>query len=339
MSETSWHTPGAYLAAERVFRIPLALPDDGLRAVNAYAIEDDGGLVLVDPGQALPESWEQLARALRSVGYSFADVHMCLVTHAHRDHYTQAIALRRQVGCRVSLGEQEKPSLDLIADPGYGRVDTQLRMLVECGAESLLPELGPVNASDGLPVDIWEQPDEWVADGGVVELKSRSLRVRHTPGHTRGHVGFHDTDAGLLFAGDHVLPHITPSIGFEPAPPELPLADFIRSLERLLECPDASLLPAHGPVRESVHLRVHELLAHHDHRLEQALRRLSRGDSKVYEIASGLGWTRRQRRLDELSPFNQMLAVLETKAHLDVLVEHGHAGRELDGGLLRYTAL
>jgi hypothetical protein len=45
-----------------------------------------------------------------------------------------------------------------------------------------------------------------------------------------------------------------------------------------------------------------------------------------------LTWTRRERRLDELDPFNAMLATLETAAHLDVLVERGAAVcREQDG--------
>ena len=59
---------------------------------------------------------------------------------------------------------------------------------------------------------------------------------------------FADETADLLFAGDHVLPRITPSIGFEPAPPTSPLADFLTSLELIRSRPDAALLPAHGPV-------------------------------------------------------------------------------------------
>ena len=51
-----------------------------------------------------------------------------------------------------------------------------------------------------------------------------------TPGHTRGHVVFHDTGGGLLFAGDHVLPAITPSIGFEPVLSDDPLGAFLGSL-------------------------------------------------------------------------------------------------------------
>ncbi len=48
-----------------------------------------------------------------------------------------------------------------------------------------------------------------------------------TPGHTRGHVVFSDPASRLLFTGDHVLPTITPSIGFEPVATDNPLGDFL----------------------------------------------------------------------------------------------------------------
>src|SRR6266511_2091938 len=46
-ADTNWARPGVYQVADRVFRIPLPLPHAGLRAVNAYALADDGGLVWV----------------------------------------------------------------------------------------------------------------------------------------------------------------------------------------------------------------------------------------------------------------------------------------------------
>ena len=42
--------------------------------------------------------------------------------------------------------------------------------------------------------------------------------------------------------------------------------------------------------------------------------------------------TRRRTRLDDLDPFNQVLAILETVAHLEVLIERGHvSGADVDG--------
>jgi hypothetical protein len=38
-------------------------------------------------------------------------------------------------------------------------------------------------------------------------------------------------------------------------------------------------------------------------------------------------WTRRQTPLDELDPFNRMLAVTETLAHLELLVAQGRVSR------------
>jgi glyoxylase-like metal-dependent hydrolase (beta-lactamase superfamily II) len=159
-----------------------------------------------------------------------------------------------------------------------------------------------------------------------------------TPGHTRGHVVYRDATAGLLFSGDHVLPHITPSIGFEPAPVPLPLADFLASLRLMRSIPDTLLLPAHGPVAPSVHERVEEILAHHDTRLALTLDQATPGPVSAYDVARRLGWTRRLRLLDDLDPMNQMLAILETKAHLDVLVVRGQAHYRDDGPVRLYSA-
>jgi glyoxylase-like metal-dependent hydrolase (beta-lactamase superfamily II) len=68
--------------------------------VNVYAISDGNGLVLVDGGWALAESQQALARALDGIGYGLGGISQFLVTRLHRDHYTQAVAIRRQFGAR-----------------------------------------------------------------------------------------------------------------------------------------------------------------------------------------------------------------------------------------------
>ena len=145
------------------------------------------------------------------------------------------------------------------------------------------------------------------------------------------------TPADLLFSGDHVLPHITPSIGFQPAPAELPLNDFIDSLRLVRGMPDRRMLPAHGPVSESVHTRVDELLEHHRQRLETMGTQIAAGASTAFEAAHRLGWTRRNRKLSEMDSFNQMLAVLETAAHLDLLVSQGKLAAQAVDGVRHYT--
>ena len=306
-------------------RIALPLPNDGLRAVNVYVLEAGDGLVLIDGGWALAESEQRLVDSLDQLGFGLSDIRSFLVTHMHRDHYTQAVAVRRKVGSRVSLGIGEQANLAATMEMAqHGYQPDRFRYLVRTGAVDLLARL---EAAGGVglpgPAQDWEVPDTWLTDGVQVLAGDRCLQVIATPGHTQGHVVFHDAEAGLLFAGDHVLPHITPSVGLEAAPVRLPLRDYLRSLRLMFGLPDATLLPAHGPVTTSVHQRVTELLAHHEVRLTASAAAVAAGADTAYQTAQALPWTRRNKAFSELDPENQMLAVTETAAHLDVLVLQG----------------
>lgn len=332
-----WTEQGVFTVAPGVHRIPLPLPGDVLRAVNVYAIEDGDALVLVDSGQVLDAALELVEEALATLGRGLGDVRRFLITHVHRDHYTLAVALRRKFGSRISLGIGEQPSLRIAAGsdrPGAA----QLELLSRAGAGPVIELLGLMDGRDALPRDIWEDPDDWLAPEVEVPVGARRLHAVATPGHTRGHVVFHDAGGGLLFAGDHVLPHITPSIGFEPAVAPLPLRDYLNSLRLVREMPDAVLLPAHGPVSGSVHHRVDELLAHHEARLAAIAEQVDAGRHTAYSVAGGLTWTRRGRHLVELDAVNQMLAVIETKSHLDVLVMQGRLSCGDVDGVAHYAA-
>ncbi len=329
-----WTEPGLFTVAPGVHRVPLPLPTDGLRAVNVYVVEDGDRLVLIDAGWALDVARRQLEAALTALDAGLPDVRQFLVTHLHRDHYTLALAIRRDLGTRVALGAHEEPSLARL-DAGQLPLATQEERLRAAGAGPLLDRLAamlPQPAERGRLNGGYEYPDEWVADGTTFELTGRTLTAVHTPGHTRGHLVFVDTAAGLLFAGDHVLPHITPSIGFEPAPPELALREFLRSLAAVRRLPDLRLLPAHGPVAASAHARIDELLEHHRTRLDQCAAAVGQGAETAYQVAGLLTWTRRQHALEYLDTFNQMLAVIETAEHLDLLAVQGRLrSADLDG--------
>jgi glyoxylase-like metal-dependent hydrolase (beta-lactamase superfamily II) len=160
-----------------------------------------------------------------------------------------------------------------------------------------------------------------------------------TPGHTQGHYVFADADQGLLFAGDHVLPTITPSIGFEPRWVEQPLRDFLASLAKVRALPDLRLLPAHGPVTESSHARIDELAAHHDHRLQLCVAAVAEGARTAWDVAGQIPWTRHERRRDELGPFDAVLAAFETLAHLDLLASRGELVRTEEGSERHYAVL
>lgn len=321
-----WTAPGVYRSAPDVYRIPLPLPQDGLRAVNVYAVADTDGWTLVDSGWALDEARDLLESALKALGSGFGDVRRFLVTHAHRDHYTMASVLRREYGTRVLLGRGEEPNLEAMHAPEREPGDSDVSRLTRAGAHELARKVQghPWPAPD---LTQWELPDEWLADRAMIDVgegpHGRRLEAIETPGHTRGHLVFADDVSDLMFAGDHVLPRITPSIGLQPSPVRNPLGDFLTSLQLLRTRPDARLLPAHGPLGRRVHERVDELIEHHAVRLDASLAAVAAGCGSALEVAGRLRWTRREHRLEDLDLFNSMLAVLETSAHLDVLVERG----------------
>lgn len=317
-----WTEPGAWPVRSGVHRIPLPVPTAAVGTINAYAIEDARGLVLVDPGWAHRDTEAALTSALRGLGYGLADVSQILVTHAHKDHYTQAVALRGRYGTRVRIGRGEARSIREYESDARERL-AAIATLRRSGAGELaekMAELARASTESGVVI---EAPDEWLDHGERVTLGERTLDVLATPGHTQGHTVFRDAPAGLLFAGDHVLPRIVPTLGVElPAPPD-PLGDFLASLELLRDLPDTTLLPAHGPVRPSTHRRVDELLAYHHERLSAAATEVRAGRSTAFEVAAALRWTRHARKLADLNPLTQMLAVRETAAQLALLVNRG----------------
>jgi glyoxylase-like metal-dependent hydrolase (beta-lactamase superfamily II) len=155
----AWERPGAHEEAPGIYRIPLPLPGDHLKAVNVYAIVDGDALVLVDGGWAMGDSQALLAGALESIGYGLDGIREFLVTHVHRDHYTQAVAIRRAFGGSVSLGEGERTTLEAMRTV---TVHPDIARLGEAGAG----ELSSVIARWGRERDLtdWEDPDRWLAD-------------------------------------------------------------------------------------------------------------------------------------------------------------------------------
>jgi hypothetical protein len=179
-NEPHWTEPGAYPVADGIHRIPLPLPMDGLKAVNVYVLETEGGLTCVDGGWALEVSRGQFEESLRLIGHHPRDITSFLVTHAHGDHYTQASAIRTEFGrATVALGAKDKPTLDLI----HSELEEHpfLSRLRACGAFELAHGWAD-HVSDGNPC-----PPRPAVDAGPAHPRRRGRRRGLPPGeHARG---------------------------------------------------------------------------------------------------------------------------------------------------------
>jgi glyoxylase-like metal-dependent hydrolase (beta-lactamase superfamily II) len=97
----------------------------------------------------------------------------------------------------------------------------------------------------GMHIDPGPEPTIDLGHGQILRLGGNVFEVRHTPGHTRGHVMFYCPAENVLFCGDIIFDG---SIGRT----DLPGGDFktlIDSIEsQVLTLPDETrLLSGHGP--------------------------------------------------------------------------------------------
>ncbi|WP_410506166.1 MBL fold metallo-hydrolase [Mycolicibacterium mucogenicum] len=317
-----------------IARIPLPLPLPDLTVVNAYAVGTDAGVTLIDPGWATADSEAALIDGLHALGYEVSDVRQILVTHAHWDHYTQAVKWRDDLGIELMLGAEERHSISAF-DALAGVHPNQVPVLHRAGAPALAEAVAALQwetYEQGMP---FTAPDRWLRGGDVVDAGGASITVRATPGHTRGHMVFEIS--GMAFTGDHLLPRITPSVAFERAPEKLPLRSFLQSLQLFVELPDARMLPAHGGTDHYTRRRAQELLDHHDERLSIVADLVSSGAATAFEVAARMRWTRRDRALTELETVHQMTAVLEVLAHLELLVTQGLLCVDESGDVNNFT--
>ena len=106
------------------------------------------------------------------------------------------------------------------------------------------------------------RPDVPVPDNGIVEGEDWRLTALHTPGHCANHLCFAMEGNGVLFSADHVMSWSTSVV----SPPDGDMADYMRSLQRLIARDDRLLLPGHGPAIRDPKPFLAGLAAHREER-------------------------------------------------------------------------
>ena len=87
--------------APGILRMQLPLRMPGLGHVNCYALEDEKGFTLVDPGMRGPQAWKILIERFKLAGFDLRHVHTVVVTHSHIDHFGASGRLRLEAGAQV----------------------------------------------------------------------------------------------------------------------------------------------------------------------------------------------------------------------------------------------
>jgi glyoxylase-like metal-dependent hydrolase (beta-lactamase superfamily II) len=310
--------------ASDLWSIPVPIPNSPLRYVSSYAFATRGGLVLLDTGWNADESWQALLDGLNVLGASPQDVRGVLVSHMHFDHSGLAGRLRDASGAWIAIHPADRAVLNNMStlDPGIA-VEREAAFLRRLGASSAEAAAAVGTAANFAQFTTVAVPDRELNDGDVADVPGWQLRAVHTPGHTPGHLVFVDELSQRMFAGDHVLPRITPNISLQPGGPEHPLADFLASLRKVRDLDVDEVMPAHEWRFRGLAERVDGITAHHERRLAELLAAMAANpDATPWFLAGQLHWS---RSWDQYSGRMRIMAVTETAAHVNELVRRGLA--------------
>jgi glyoxylase-like metal-dependent hydrolase (beta-lactamase superfamily II) len=329
--------------APNVLRMQLPIRMPGLGHVNCYALLDDRGAAIVDPGVPGPASWRALNDRLGAAGLRTRDVHSVIVTHSHPDHFGGSGRLAQEADAELvahasfrtwsSRSDSEPCTSDGPegSRPEDGNDDDTASNpwgeLVPWGGKKFKPPLRQrlafrIMSTRLVPGYVSPRPTRRVRDGDVLRLAGREWRAVHSPGHTLDHLCLYDPDQNVLLSGDHVLPTITPHVAGIGSGRD-PLTDFVASLDKVAALGKVTnVLPAHGHPFGDLDARIEAIKVHHVERLD-----------RVRAIAAALGpatVTAFSHELFRRERWGHM-AESETYAHLEHLRLAGEAHR-YDGG-------
>jgi glyoxylase-like metal-dependent hydrolase (beta-lactamase superfamily II) len=170
--------PGAYM-------IPLGF-------VNAFLLEGDDGLVLIDTG--IPGSASKILAAVAELGQQPSDIRHILVTHCHTDHAGSLAALKQATGAPAYMHPLDAAMVRQghsmrAMQPAPGLLPGLIYRLFIARRRGT-PSIEPAEIEHEL-----HEGDELAFAGGLCTL--------HAPGHCAGQVAFLWPRAGgLLFAAD-----------------------------------------------------------------------------------------------------------------------------------------
>jgi glyoxylase-like metal-dependent hydrolase (beta-lactamase superfamily II) len=174
---------------------------------NCYVIKDAGEAIVIDPGEATAPLKNSL---------SDCTVKMIFNTHCHCDHSGGNAELVELTGAPLVCHEADLPLLQTLCEQG--------RMF-------------------GVPFNASPKPDRFVNHGDTITVGTTTFEVRHTPGHSPGHVVL--VAEGVVIAGDVLF---AGSIGRTDLPGGS-MSQLLQSIAtQLMTLPDETIVYCgHGP--------------------------------------------------------------------------------------------
>lgn len=320
------------IAERGVHRIPIPTMFGG--PVNCYLIVDRP-LTLVDAALNWGASLDALETGLAAHGFALTDVQLVLLTHQHIDHIGLATIVAQRARAELAAHATLVDWLER-APESHAEDDehTAARMAAHGVPDTEIAEFqGRARAIRWLGSR--PTPTITLRDGDEIQLRERTLRVVHRPGHSPTDTMFADAAHQLMFTGDHLMadawatPHLVPgSSGGEDGLADLEPARTLRaSLDETATTPaNVFGLPGHGAPFPDVRAQALHVAQRQRDRAAALLERLDEPRTAA-ELRSG--------RFSKLSAARGYLGFLEVLAELSVLAEDGRV-RHVAGSPIRW---
>lgn len=322
-----------------VYEFLVPIPNNPLENTNVYFVRGNDGATLIDTGWNSDLALRSLEREMEGVGATFKDISRIIVTHAHFDHYGLVTRLKQLTPAKVYLHKRDEE----IFSTRYAITEESMRENEEWFRANGVPghdvtvtriPFGGMRIPGGTP----PRPDIELHGGETISTGLFDLKVVHTPGHSPGHICLYEPKHRLLFAGDHILPVITPNISLPPHSKSNPLGDFLQSLEVVRKLDVGTVLPAHERVFTDLNKRVDEIIHHHAVRNSEIMQTVESNPTTAYEISRHITWMPELGgvHFDDLMPGDKRAAVSETLAHLRAMTVSGRVKTVTRNGVYYY---
>lgn len=284
---------------------------------NAYLFADGPETVLVDTGDRLPETREQLAAKLDDHDVSFADIDRVFLTHWHGDHRGLAGYIQQESAAQVYAHHADAGLVAGDETAWDQMVATQKASFERWG----MPAEKRETLMSVLDSIAWrEEPPsvETFSGGDEFEINGTTLRAVHAPGHTAGQCLFEMGEAVLT--GDALLPRYTPNVGGADVRVDRPLATYLQTLRSIKGAEYERAYPGHRDAIDDPTARAQTIIDHHEHRAYRVMGVLS-------EHGPCDAWTVSDQLFGELEGIHILHGPGEAFAHLSHLEDEGLVAR------------
>ncbi|VAW21337.1 MBL-fold metallo-hydrolase superfamily [hydrothermal vent metagenome] len=242
-------------------------------------------VAIIDPG---PNEGQHLLHLLNAI--NDREVVAIILTHTHKDHCALARRLQQKTGAPLWFGGKHR-----LSRPKHFLEINKLQL-----------------ASD------WNlTPDRLLEDGQTIKIDNIELEVIATPGHCANHLCFGIVGTPYIFTGDHVMGWNSTMV----ATPDGSMADYLKSLDRLIAAPYTHYFPGHGGAIKDLGEKnngrsfAHALKTHRLMRNAQIIEAIESGADSVSQIVKQI--------YPDAGAKIRLAAGMIIEAHIEYLADKG----------------